>query len=114
MGMSVENKDGKVILHLEGDVNISVAAEIREAILDAESANQSVVIDLNNVESLDVSCVQLFCSANRQYAANPERLTLIKGKNSDLFRNFLIKAGYDPSGSCSENPCKRCLWKGEE
>jgi anti-anti-sigma factor len=113
MGIKVENRDGKVIIFLGGDLNLTVSVEIKEAILVAESENKPIVIDLNEAESIDISCIQLLCSANRQIGSEQGQLALVIGKNKELFKNILVKSGYNPGGSCSESPCEHCLWTGE-
>ena len=114
MGLHMDNKKGKPpVLVLEGDAGIAMASEIKKAIMDAMAETDTLTIDVENVENFDISCFQLLCASNQSFERKTKQLSLVTGKNRDLCRKLLTGAGYEQSGGCPEQVCKRCLWKGE-
>ena len=113
MGIRLDTNENMIVLHVEGDVTIGIAAELKEMILSAMSAEGPLSIDLSQAKNLDISCIQLFCSANSQFERHSKRIALNPGKNKEFLNKILVGSGYNPDGGCSENPCKRCVWKGE-
>ena len=98
---------------LEGKLTIEEASIKKEEINDAYSKHQNVCIDLEQVTDIDISGVQLICSANMFFEKNNKNLTL-KSKNNDKILHVLTELGYyNKYGASHGFSCKKCLWKGE-
>ncbi len=112
MGIRMNKNKGKQpVLVLEGDVDISIAADIKTRIMDVMNETDSLTVDLGGVERLDISCVQLLCAANRSFEKKSKRLNVITGKGDSLCRTLLGSSGYDAHDGCPEKKCRACLWK---
>lgn len=114
MGIRMEIKDKSSVIHLDGDVTISMASELKEVVSKHIAESQSLTINVEKVDELDISCIQLMCSANLSTERNNKKLVLKLGKQKELFKHRMIESGYDPVDGCPEGPCKRCLWKGDK
>lgn len=113
MGIQSEIKDKKSIVSVGEDLTISVVTDLKETLMQALNQSDLLTIDLESVQNIDVSGVQLLCSSNRHFEKMKKKLVLKTGKNNEYFKSFLIESGYDPGGGCPESPCRRCLWKGD-
>ena len=63
-----ERNDAMKIVCLDGVVDISTAAELKEQLLEALAAGGGVCVDLNCVADVDVTWVQLIWAAQREAA----------------------------------------------
>jgi anti-anti-sigma factor len=113
MEIRTEKKDHLTVLHLTGEATIASAAALKSAMIETLETADALTVSLDAVSVMDVSCLQLLCACNRSAEKKGKKMNLTEGNNGDTLRAFLIEAGYDPEGSCPENPCKRCLWKGD-
>lgn len=114
MGIQTEKKDNSSFIYLEGDVTIAMASELKDAVLKHIAESQYLTINVENVEELDISCIQLLCSANLTSERKNKKIIMKLGKQKDVFKQMMIESGYDPVDGCPESPCKRCLWKGDK
>ena len=97
---------------LEGKLTIEEASINKEVFNDACSKYQSVCIDLEQITDIDISGVQLICSANMFFEKNNKSLTL-KSKKDDKILHVLTELGYyNKYGATHGFSCKNCLWKG--
>lgn len=86
-------KEGAVgILTLEGDQTIQYSNELRTALLKSFDSVHHVVLDVERVTSLDLSCLQLICSAHKTAAGMKKRLTVTG--NPEIFKKAMEEAGY--------------------
>ncbi|MBU1168781.1 MAG: STAS domain-containing protein [Proteobacteria bacterium] len=113
MGIRIEKKNKTRVLHIEGDATIAMAEELKNQVAQGLLESESLTISLEKVADIDISCIQLVCSANRSFENHNKKLRVKTGKNSEQIKKFLIEAGYDTSGGCPEGACKQCLWKGD-
>jgi anti-anti-sigma factor len=113
MGIQTDKQDEGVIVAVEEELTISSVAKLKEILMDEAGQAEKVTIDLETVQDMDVSGLQLLCSTNRHFEKTKKKLVLKTGTNTEFFKSFLIESGYDPSGGCPESPCRRCLWKGD-
>jgi anti-anti-sigma regulatory factor len=105
-----ENDQFNIVL--EGKLTIEEASINKEVFNDAYSNHQSVCIDLEQATDIDISGIQLLCSASIFFEKNNKKLT-IKSKNNDKIIQILNELGYNhKDGGCHEFSCNNCLWKG--
>lgn len=115
MGLHMNRKKDKPpVLVVEGDAGIAMAAELRNEIMGAMGESDTLTVDLNKVDNLDISCIQLLCAANRSFEKQSKTLKVARGGSSELCRTLLSGSGYDPQTGCAEKKCRTCLWKGKE
>jgi len=69
--MSVFSDESEVLslLHLQGDVNISSAAELKQLLLAALARGKAIQVDLGSVTEVDITALQLLWAAEREAKA---------------------------------------------
>lgn len=98
---SIKNRAGKANnLTLTGDLTISRAADILSLLRESLQAGDEVRIILQEVSRVDLSCLQLLCSAHRTAAAAGKVLTL-ETPVPNVFRKLMRQAGFiSPNANC--------------
>lgn len=89
-----EEKDGKLIVMLEGDMNISEAAAIRDEWIGCLDAHDNLVFDLSNVSDCDTAGVQLLCSTCKTAEIMKKVFSIIRA--SDPVINAIKRIGLEP------------------
>lgn len=112
MEHKIEKNGTVATLTLGDELTIEHAAELKEILTTVLFESAKTVVCLDNVGRMDLSCIQLFCGANRSFENNEKRLTP-ESCNSDVIESALLEAGFSSSGGCPENFCEKCFWKGE-
>jgi ABC-type transporter Mla MlaB component len=95
-------------LTLTGELTISRAAELLAVLKETLGRNQEVLVRLSDVTALDVSCLQLLCSAHRTAAALNKVLAL-DGPLPERFRKIMQRAGFKRRNGCAFSPKTKCL-----
>lgn len=109
--MKVTTRQGKAYLKLEGELTVALAADLRAALLNSFERADNVIINLDNVTKIDLSCLQLLCSAHRTADEDGKTLTV-----EDPTLPMYVEARKD-GGFMYNKPCKHvstedCLWVG--
>jgi anti-anti-sigma regulatory factor len=99
-------------LVLEGRLTIENAERIRGRLIDALDKSDHVVVDLGVDIEVDLSFLQLLCSAHYTAAAANKTFRLKKAP-SGIFRRVIREAGYLRKTGCSRDRKKTCLWAME-
>jgi len=99
------------ILKLEGDWTVEHANELKRALLEALKSGENIVIDLEGLTDLDLSAMQLFCSAHRTSLRLGKRFVIHEQK-SEAFKRLARDAGLLRSLGCHKDPRESCLWTG--
>lgn len=98
------------LLTLSGDCTIEYAIELKEAFVQAMGSSANLLVQIENVEAVDLSFLQMLCWAHRTSAKKNRRFRI--GANpSDTFRNTVVQAGYLRSSGCIKG--QECLWATE-
>lgn len=66
MGVTLEQGTGWSTLRLEGAIDISLAAELKQLLMTAVAQGGEVRVDLGGATDLDVTAVQLLMAAERK------------------------------------------------
>lgn len=99
------------VLKLKGNLTIERAHELKQALLEALRNNDRIAIDLEGITDVDLSCLQLLCSAHRTSLRLGKQLTL-HGEQSEIFKMAVRDAGFPRILGCHEDPERGCLWIG--
>jgi anti-anti-sigma regulatory factor len=102
-----KGKRGKLLI--EGILTVDRAEELRKALLDALNKVNHVKFDLEKVTSIDLSCLQLLCSAHRTASLMNKEFSQ-SGSSSEAFKKTVTSAGLPRSIGCTETMAKGCLW----
>jgi len=109
--MKVTTRKGKSFLKLDGEVNVAHATDLKDALIQSLEMAETVEINLNDVTGIDLSCLQLLCSAHRTAAKKGKTLT-IKDPALPMYIEARKKAGFMYSKSCRFVTTDDCLWVG--
>jgi ABC-type transporter Mla MlaB component len=98
---------------LSGAMTVPHAAEIRLALLEALGSHGALQLDVEGVQEVDITGLQLLCSANRE--------ALKRGSSFDvrgIFRGAVGHtaklAGFPRHCACAHNKNSSCIWVGGE
>lgn len=94
------------ILQVSGEATIQNIQQFREALVEGLKAHSDLMVDCSKVTDVDVSCLQLLCSAHQTHQTlklSPETLkSLMK---------VVEPAGFARLGGCCNVDDKQsCLW----
>jgi anti-anti-sigma regulatory factor len=109
MGAIVRQSGDTRIVLLEGDLTLPQAPEIRTAFMKALVEADDVLIRFEKVTELDLSCLQLLCSAHRSAARLKKQLGF-EGDVPKIFSVAADTAGYLHLKGCKCDKKNSCLW----
>ncbi|MGA3118151.1 MAG: STAS domain-containing protein [Syntrophobacteraceae bacterium] len=99
------------VLKLKGSWTIERANELKCVLLEILNTCEHMTIDIEGLTELDLSAVQLFCSAHRTSLRDGKHLALHERK-SETFKRMVCDAGFVRTIGCHKDPGKSCLWTG--
>ncbi len=107
---SIENfSSDRGTIHLEGDLTLPYAAELRTMLIKALINSDAVTIRFGAVQNVDLSCLQLLCSAHRS-AVRFKKQFQFEGIVPKIFQETADAAGYSRLKGCHLDYEKSCLW----
>jgi len=109
MSVLYQKSGSTATLRIEGDLTLNGAAELRAALIKAIIDADEVVVEFGAVNGVDLSCLQLFCSAHRSAGRMNKRFRL-SGNHPELFTLAVEDAGYRRITGCSYDRDNSCLW----
>jgi anti-anti-sigma factor len=101
VSITLDRNESQCLVRLEGEVDISSAAELKAILLEALASGRELRVDLERTTELDVAALQLLWAAEREAGGSgvgfsllgrvPEEISVAL---SDIgFKNFPIPAG---------------------
>jgi anti-anti-sigma regulatory factor len=105
----VKKGRGKKVVNLKGDVTIVTASELRDILLDTLSTSKRVELNLEKVTDVDLSFLQLLCSAHRT-SLKAEKSFFIVGSYPDVLKEAAKDAGFPLNAGCTLDCNNSCLW----
>ncbi len=96
------------VLTMDGELTIQCADELKTVLIRSLDNVEHVVLNFKEVTEMDLSCLQLFCSACRTSAGLNKRLTLT-GNHPEAFKRAIRNAGYSCHICCVFDSNKSCL-----
>jgi anti-anti-sigma regulatory factor len=96
-------------LSLMGDMTLAEAQEIKKALLEAVVEVDTLYIDLKEIESVDISFLQLLCASHRECFLSKKQIFL-QGGVSNIMEKLLERAGYTKQCGCPPAAQMTCLW----
>ncbi|MGA2732507.1 MAG: STAS domain-containing protein [Syntrophobacteraceae bacterium] len=100
-----------IVLKLKGSWTVERANELKGALLEALNSGERIVIESEGLAELDLSSMQLFCSAHRKSLRLGKHLAFDE-KKSQAFKRLVCDAGFMRTTGCHKDPHKSCLWIG--
>ncbi len=111
MHLAIDETSGTATVTLAGDLTIANAAELRDMLVKALAEADRVAVCLGQVEDMDLSCLQLMCSAHRTALRQGKDFVFLD-RRPEAFTRIADKAGFLRCRSCTLNPGEDCLWLG--
>ncbi|MGA3116122.1 MAG: STAS domain-containing protein [Syntrophobacteraceae bacterium] len=112
MHYEIEQDGQGRLLKLQGRCTIEQANDLREVLLSKIVENGHVSVNLEQVSEIDLTFLQLLCSAHGTSLKLSKRFAL-NGPLPEVFIGAVREAGYCRVIGCSRDTNGSCLWKGE-
>jgi ABC-type transporter Mla MlaB component len=109
MGTSFNLSGSKGVLLLENELTLPYAADLRTALIKSLLDADDISIAVRNVRDIDLSCLQLLCSAQRS-AVRLRKRVAFTGRLPKIFKNLVAAAGFARAAGCKQDCGKDCLW----
>jgi len=94
MPVSCDEREALSLIHFEGDVNISSAAELKQLLLRALAHGKEIHVDLGCVTEVDITALQLLWAAEREAKGAGVGFSLV-GQWPDEVAVSLAAAGFE-------------------
>jgi len=99
------------LVRFSGDLDIQRAGELRSTLLEALEMSEAVSLEFGECDKVDLSFVQMLCSAHRT-AAKLHKLFRLNGSLPEEFLKAVEDAGYSRTSGCTYDRDGTCLWAG--
>jgi len=109
MGIRIDQSGRKCAITCDGDVTQQQVHELRASCIKMLINVDEVTLDLQSVARVDLSLLQLLCSAHRSAARLNKRFTFA-GTRPDILEKTAASAGYLRQIGCSLDKDSSCLW----
>ena len=109
MGAQVKGSGDKRSVLLDGELTLPNAQPLRSAFLKALVESDDVSLLFENVREVDLSCLQLLCSAHRS-AARLQKRFVIEGPVPPALRDAAEEAGFSRLHGCRLDRDGSCIW----
>jgi anti-anti-sigma regulatory factor len=103
--------DGNQVVTLSGSLTIDRAVELRSTLLEALDSRDEVLLDLGGAGEIDLSFLQILCSAHKTSLIRHKRFAL-EGKRPEVLERIVKEAGFRRQAGCKLDKQKCCLWIG--
>uniref|UniRef100_A0A831U6N1 Anti-sigma factor antagonist n=1 Tax=Geobacter metallireducens TaxID=28232 RepID=A0A831U6N1_GEOME len=115
-GLSIAKEEsaaegGTLVLRVGGELTIPCAGQFREALLGAFDGAGKVIINLDGVRAVDITGLQLLCSAHRTANAR-EKGFGVEGVTNPAVAEAAGLAGFRRHVGCAADVGKTCIWIG--
>jgi anti-anti-sigma regulatory factor len=97
------------VVRLEGELTLANAEEIKTKFVRALADADAVMLRFGEVQDLDLSCLQLFCSLHRS-AMHAKKSVCIDGKIPAALLEAAAAGGFSRLTGCKHDDEKHCLW----
>lgn len=96
------------VIKAAGVLNIQDASTLKDFLLDSCSTVGDLLLDLSEVESMDVACLQVICSAHKTFQRYQKAIGTTGGISRGMTES-LASMGLTP-GFCDMGSHGACLW----
>lgn len=109
----VEQSNGVEVLVVEGDLTIRHANELKAILMKSLNGLDLLALNFEKATEVDLSCLQLLCSAHRTAVRSGRRLILTRDR-SEALKRAIEDAGYSRQRGCVLDRDSSCFWKACE
>lgn len=111
-GVSVVREQGVTVVGIRGAMTVERVGELRRALLEAFALGAAVRLSLSEVTRVDVSGLQLICSAHRSSLANGQEFVVTGCDPGEVGRVAKL-CGMPRHLGCAQDRAGSCIWKKE-
>ena len=108
---SQSHEDGSITINSGDRLTIENAADFISCISTALAASQHVALEFNLVVDVDITALQILCSACKTATEEGKTFTHL-GSLSAPWRQMVISTGAGRHVSCKHNDSNPCNWFG--
>jgi len=112
MNCSLEQSEETATLTITGSMTIEDAADLKTALTVSLAGSSLSEVDLSKADAIDLSCLQVLCSAHRAAIHSGKKLVLSRA--ADSFITCLEDAGFPRQSGCLQQDGVPCLWQEEK
>lgn len=94
MAVSVEHQEAICVVHLDGEISIPLAVELKNVLLLALESGKEICLDLEKATELDITALQLFWAAKRGAVEVGSRFT-VAGRAPENILSGSMDAGFE-------------------
>ena len=105
---ALEKKD-TCLLEMEGNLGIEGAQGIKSSIENAFVEADEVLLDVQNVESIHLTYIHMFCSASKTASEIGNKFK-VKGVSVRVLE-FMRNIGYGHGNCCALSSAGNCPWR---
>ncbi len=98
------------VLRLQGECTVEHSNELKAVLISEMKKSDKLILDLGEVTEVDISFLQLLCSAHISSVKMNKQFSLNRNQPQLLIK-LVNDAGYSRNMGC-EHPDKHCLWEG--
>ena len=109
MTAKFERSGSEGVITLENDLTLPYAEEMRSVLIKALIDAEKVRVSFGSVTAVDLSCMQLLCSAIRSSVRLNKQLSFA-GATPDILKHAVKAAGYSRVMGCKLGCEKTCIW----
>lgn len=109
MGATLKESGDKRAVFLDNNLTLPHAEAMKKAFLRALVEADDVTIRFDKVQDVDLSCLQLICSAHRSAVRLKKRI-VVEGVAPDALRKAADAAGYLRFKGCKLDCDRSCIW----
>jgi anti-anti-sigma factor len=106
-------KENTITIVLDGELAIQRAQQLKETLLAQLREGKSIDLDLTNATAIDVTGLQLFCSAHRTAKKGGRELRIASPLPAAIAQTVQT-AGFTRRRDCQPNCDHPCLWNQGE
>ena len=107
--MSKKNSVGEKIT-FSGRLTIRTAREQKKKLMEAYQKGGPLRLEIRDVETVDLSFLQMLCSLHRTALRDKKKLTL-EPPVSPILRRTMNAVGFERGVSCAKDGGATCIWK---
>jgi len=109
MGSTVTVSNDRGTITLDGDLTLPHTEELRGLFLKALVNADDVSLRFADVHEVDLSCLQVLCSAHRS-AVRLRKQLRFDGEPPEALKSAVLAAGFSRLKGCKLDCGESCLW----
>ena len=94
MNIQLDGNKQSMRLVCSGNATVETSAETRDILIEALQKSKKIVLDLEKIEKVDISFLQLLISAEKSAQAQKKRIEIDPSSYSQPLLSAAVKAGF--------------------